>query len=130
MRGVTTIAFSAWVAAAGFACGGRRPIEIQPGSSEQIPDSLYVHIRNDHFSDARIHAVYLGGARYSLGGVVGKSVGELTTVVWRPRPLVFEIRLIGPSEVYLSDELLPAPGDVIGLTIPPNIRSSAFFHRR
>lgn len=129
MRRDTTIAV-VLLAAACFACGGRHPIEVEPGPEPQVPDSIYIRIRNDHFSDARIHALYTDGTRYPVGMVTGKSVGEVTAIVWRPRPLVLEIRLIGPSEVYLSDEVLPAPGDIVALSIPPNIKSSAFFRRR
>jgi len=130
MRGGGWIAIGACVASIVGACGGRRAIEVERGATPQIPDSVYVRVRNDHFNDVRVYALYEGGARYSVGFVVGKSSGPLTGILWQPRALVFEISFVGPEEVYLSDDLVPAPGDVIQLTIPPNIASSAYFHLR
>lgn len=130
MRAVAAIAIGACVAGVIGACGGRRAIEVEGGSAPQAPDSVYVRVINDHYNDVRVHALYEGGSRYAMGFVVGKSPGPLTAIVWRPRALVFEISFVGPEEVYLSDELVPAPGDVIQLTIPPNIASSVNFRRR
>ena len=130
MRGVASIAVGVCVAGALGACGGGRAIEVERGSAPEVADSVYVRVINDHYNDVRIHAVYEGGIRNPLGFVVGKSHGSLTAIVWQPRALVFEISLIGPDDVYLSDELILERGDLIQLTIPPNIASSAFFRRR
>ena len=105
-------------------------IEVQHASTPQVNDSIYVQVINDHFSDARIYALYEGGARYTLGLVVGKTKGQLTPILWQPRGLQFEVSFIATEGVYYSDELLLEPGDVIQMTIPPNIATSAFFRRR
>jgi len=130
MRGVASIAGLLFVAAPIAGCGGGHVIEVERGSAPQVADSVFVRVTNDHFNDVRIHAHYEGGSRYALGMVVGKSQGPLTGFLWQPRALVFEVDLIGPDEAYFSDEVVASRGDVIQLTIPPNIASSLFFHRR
>jgi hypothetical protein len=112
------------------ACGGKREIEVHHAAAPQVNDSIYVQVINDHFSDARIYAIYESGSRYTLGLVVGKTKGQLTPILWQPRGIQFEISFIATEGLYYSDELLLEPGDVIQITIPPNIATSAFFRRR
>ncbi len=109
--------------------GGGRDLQIQRGAAPLVNDSIYVAVTNDHYSDARVYVLYDGGARYSLGLIIGKTKGPLTAVLWQPRPLAFEISFIAAEGLFYSDDLLLEAGDVIQLRIPPNISSSAFFRR-
>lgn len=130
MRGAGTVILGTCLAGAIAACGGSREIEVRHAATPQVNDSIYVQVVNDHFSDARVYALYDAGARYPLGLVVGKTKGRLTPILWQPRAIQFEISFIATEGVYYSDELLLEPGDVIQVTIPPNIATSAFFRRR
>ncbi len=111
------------------ACGGGREIEIRRGATPQVNDSIYVEVVNDHYSDARVYAVYESGARYPLGLIVGKTKAPLMPILWQPRRFVFEISFIGAEGLFHSEDLILEAGDVIQLRIPPNIASSAFFRR-
>jgi len=112
------------------ACGGGREVRVQRAAAPAVPDSIYVEIVNNYFYDARMYALYGGGARYPLGIVVGKGEVVRAAIPWQPRRLTFDIYFIGESTEYYSDDLDLEPGDVVQLTIPPNIASSAFFRRR
>lgn len=111
------------------ACGGGREVNIRRAVAPAVQDSIYVQVVNNHFSDARVYALYEGGARYPLGLVVGKGRVQEAVILWQPRPLVFEISFIAEEGQYLTEELMLDPGDLIQLSIPPNISSSAFFRR-
>jgi hypothetical protein len=113
------------------ACGGKGEVSVEHADEpDQGPDSVYVHIINNHFYDARIHAKYDRGQSYSLGTVVGSDEqGRSTAIAWSPQPLVFEVLLIVASERYVSYEINLERGDVVQLTIPPNIGSAGTFRR-
>jgi hypothetical protein len=123
---LTTLATAVLVAAA---CGGAREVQVRRAVAPTVADSIYVQLANDHFNDARVYALYEGGARYPLGLVIGKGSVQEAALLWQPRPLVFEISFIAEDGVYLTEELMLEPGDLIQLNIPPNISSSAFFRR-
>ncbi len=111
------------------ACGSGREVKVRRAVAPAVQDSIYVQVVNNHFSDARVYALYESGARYPLGLVVGKGRAQEAAILWQPRPLIFEISFIAEEGVYLTEELILDPGDLIQLNIPPNISSSAFFRR-
>jgi hypothetical protein len=96
---------------------------------EEEPDSITVAITNDNFYDARIHAQYDGGHRYSLGTVAGNGQQAEVSIRWEPRPIIFEIMFIVSGAVYLSHPVQALPGDIIEVRLPPNIDASGFFRR-
>ena len=112
------------------ACGGGRDVTVQHAAVPHVGDSIYVEIVNEHFSDARVHAIYDGGHRYTLGLVIGHTKAPLNGIPWQPHPLVLEISFIAAGGPYYTHDLLLEPGDVITVRIPPNIETSAFFRRR
>lgn len=112
-----------------MACGGAREVEVHSAASPELTDSVYVRVTNDHFADARLYAIYEGGSRYPLGLVSGKSKAPLQAVLWQPRPLVLEISFIAEPGLYYTEDLMLERGDVVQITIPPNIATSAFFRR-
>jgi hypothetical protein len=111
------------------ACGSAREVEVHSAASPQLADSVYVQVTNDHFADARLYAIYDGGARYPLGLISGKSKGPLQAILWNPRPLMLEISFIAEPGLYYTEDLMLERGDVVQITIPPNIATSAFFRR-
>lgn len=112
------------------ACGGARDVDVRHGAVPDVGDSVYVELVNEHFNDARVHAIYAGGHRYTLGLVVGHSKAPLTAIPWQPHPLMLEVTFIAAGGPYYTEDLLLDPGDVITVRIPPNIETSAFFRRR
>lgn len=112
------------------ACGGGRDVTVQHAATPNVGDSIYVEVVNEHFSDARVHAIYDGGHRYTLGLVIGHSKAPLNGIPWQPHPLVLEVSFIAAGGPYYTHDLLLEPGDVITVRIPPNIETSAFFRRR
>ena len=112
------------------ACAGKRDVNVRRGAVPYMGDSVYVELVNEHFNDARVHAIYDGGHRYTLGLVVGHSKAPLAGIPWQPHPLVLEITFIAAGGPYYTEALLLDPGDVISVRIPPNIATSAFFRRR
>jgi hypothetical protein len=120
----------AGAALVGVACGGGPDVSVPHAAVPHVGDSIYVEIVNEHFNDARVHAIYDGGHRYTLGLVVGHSKAPLNGIPWQPHPLVLEISFIAAGGPYYTHDLLLAPGDVITVRIPPNIATSAFFRRR
>ena len=118
-----------WMVVIGGACAGSSEVEVESAASPVVQDSIYVRFINNHFYDARVYVLYGGGARHPLGIIVGKSEGEITPILWQPRTLEFEISFIWETGLYLSDDLSLEPGDIVNLTIPPNIASSTFFRR-
>lgn len=104
------------------------PVEYDPWAEEE-PESVTVAITNDNFYDARIHALYDGGHRYSLGTVPGNGQQAEVTIRWAPQPIIFEITFIVSGAVYLSHPVQAQPGDIIEVRLPPNIEASGFFRR-
>lgn len=94
------------------------------------PDEVGIELINHNYYEARVYAQYEGGGRYPLGSV-GPTGGTVTglTIPWNPRPLCFEIDLVTGPGRYRSDLVLVVRGDVLQLTIPPNIATSGFFAR-
>ena len=111
------------------ACGGAREVDVERAATPVVADSVYVRITNDHFADARVYALYEGGARYPLGLITGKTKGAVQAIPWQPRLLMLEISFIAEPGLYLTEELALERGDVVQVTIPPNIATSAFFRR-
>lgn len=131
MRYIANSIGLAFIAVTVAACAGtsENEIEVQPAASPVTQDSIYVRVINDHFYDARVYVLYDGGERHSLGLHIGHTESQLIPVLWQPRRLEFEISFIAQAGLYLSDDLSLQPGEVVQLTIPPNIASSAFFRR-
>lgn len=97
--------------------------------SEGGSDSVYIDAVNDHYYDARIHAVYTGGQRRSLGTVAGNG-GEVERAIrWEPHALVFEIEFVVSGAMYATHPLDVSRGEQIELRLPPNIEQSGFFRR-
>lgn len=94
-------------------------------SSERI----VVHALNENYYDARIHAVYVGGQRRSLGTIAGNGGHTRATLMWEPHSLVFEVLLVTEGSTYVSHSVDLAPGDSIEIRIPSNIGESGFFRR-
>lgn len=107
-------------------CAGLRSEAPEPGLS---PDSVYIQAVNDHFYDARIHAVYAGGQRRSLGTVHGNGGEAQLTIPWEPRALTFQIMFVVSGQTYLSLAMDVNRNERLELRIPPNIESSGFFRR-
>ncbi len=109
------------------ACSRSSPITIARGPAPLVRDSIIVTVINDHFYEARVHAVYNQGLRYPLGVMGMKRDNGPFTIPWHIEELAFEVDMITIPGRYVSDEILVQPGDLVELRIPPNIASSAFF---
>ncbi|MCI0433261.1 MAG: hypothetical protein L0271_06390 [Gemmatimonadetes bacterium] len=92
-------------------------------------DSVFVEAFNDHFYEARIHAVYAGGHRHTLGTIAGNGGHSQTALLWEPRALVFEVSFIIDGSDYVSHPVDVSPGEIIEVRLPPNIHQSGFFRR-
>lgn len=117
------------LAALGAGCAHGGGVEVHNRSDPPATDSVYVQVINDNFNDARVHAVYDGGGRVSLGTISGKDERPERAIPWQPRPLVFEITFIVSGDRYLSVPVDLARGDFVQVRLPPNIESSGFFRR-
>jgi hypothetical protein len=107
-------------------CAGRYD---SPAAEPSQPDSIYIDALNEHFYDARVHAVFTGGQRRSLGTIVGNGGQARTAVMWEPHALVFEISFIISGAEYVSQPLNVSRGEVVELRLPANIDQSGFFRR-
>ena len=94
-----------------------------------VPESMVIEAFNDHFYDARIHAVYTGGQRRSLGTVPGNGGSTRTVLAWEPHALVFEVSFIIGGAEYVSLPVEVSPGEHVEVRLPPNIEQSGFFRR-
>lgn len=115
------------IAITAASCAGR-----QNGDGAAQPadtDSIFIDAVNEHFYDARIHAVYTGGQRRSLGTVAGNGGSTRTAIAWEPHSLVFEISFIISEASYVSQPVDVSRGQNIELRLPPNIDQSGFFRR-
>ena len=90
---------------------------------------MFVEVINDNYYDARLYALYAGGARYPLGTVGGNLSQAQVAIPWTPRPLVVELFLVIGGGHYVSDVLSPQPGEVLQVRLPPNLDASGFFRR-
>lgn len=105
----------------GVACAGRR------GAS--TGENIVVHAVNENYYDARIHAVYDGGQRRSLGTLAGNGGRTRAVINWEPRSLLFEIQLITDGSAYISQAVDVPAGDSVEVRVPANISGSGFFRR-
>ncbi len=119
---------TAGVVLCGAACHRRPAVHVQP-SKQPVGDSVFVEVVNDNYYDVRVHAIYQGGARHSIGTFGGNTRHAALAIPWQPRALVIELALIVGSGVYRSDGVDVAAGDVVAVRIPPNLDVSAFFRR-
>jgi hypothetical protein len=103
--------------------------EIDESAVLALPDSIYVEVVNDNFYDARVHAIYQGGARYTLGTIHGNGGHSETALAWQPRMLTFEVSFIIGGGAYVSHPVDVARGDVVEVRLPQNIEASGFFRR-
>jgi hypothetical protein len=92
-------------------------------------DSIYIETLNDNFYEARIHAVYEGGQRRSLGTIAGNGGRSRTAIPWEPRALKFEVLFIIGGSAYVSYPVDVSSGESIEVRLPPNIDQSGFFRR-
>jgi hypothetical protein len=118
IRKITTLATLLFF---GVACAGRR--------GAPAGESIIVHAVNENYYDARIHAVYDGGQRRSLGTVAGNGGRARSVIAWEPRSLAFEIQLVTEGSIYISQAVDVAAGDSIEVRVPSNIKESGFFRR-
>jgi hypothetical protein len=93
------------------------------------PETIVVDAYNENFYDARVHAVFTGGQRRSLGTVAGNGGRTQTTLAWEPHALVFEISFLISGAEYVSHPLEVSRGEHVELRLPPNIDESGFFRR-
>ena len=108
------------------ACAGLGRSELAPALG---PDSVFVEARNDRFYDARVHAIYQGGQRRSLGTIAGNGGTARASLAWEPHALFFEIHFIVERSAWVSVPVDVTRGEIVALTIPSNIDSSGFFRR-
>ncbi|HUG41106.1 MAG TPA: hypothetical protein VMM12_11505 [Longimicrobiales bacterium] len=111
----------------GAACAGNQGVYDAAG--EPLPDSIYVDALNDNFYDARIHAVYTGGQRRTLGTLAGNGGHLEQALGWEPHALVFVISFIISGRTYVSHPVDVSRGERVELRLPPNIDQSGFFRR-
>ena len=92
-------------------------------------DSIVVYTVNENYYDARIHAIYDGGQRLSVGTVAGNGGRSRIALPWQPRAVEFSVFLVTAGTTYLSPPFDLSAGDSIELRVPLNITSSGFFRR-
>lgn len=92
-------------------------------------DNIYIETLNENFYDARVHAVYTGGQRRSLGTIAGNGGRSSATLAWEPHALVFEVSFIISGASYLSHPIEVSRGEHIEVRLPANIDQSGFFRR-
>jgi hypothetical protein len=102
--------------------------EDRAGGQER-PDSILVDVLNENYFATRIHAVFSGGQRRSLGTIDGNGGRTRMALAWEPRALVFEVLLITEGATYMSLPVDVARGESIEVRVPQNIGASGFFRR-
>ena len=102
---------------------------VATGDAPAPPESVFVEVINENYYDARVHLVYDGGMRISLGTVSGNGREPAKAVPWYPRALYVEIRLIIGGGVYQSQKIDVPKGDVLEIRVPANLATSGFFRR-
>jgi hypothetical protein len=103
------------------ACAGRR--------GAPVGESIVVTVVNENYYDARVHALYEGGQRRSLGTIAGNGGRGRSVINWEPRSLAFEIQLITQGSAYISQAVDVPAGDSVEVRVPANINESGFFRR-
>ena len=105
------------VAAALLACGGGPAVERPAPDAEAI-----VEVENLGFADVTVYAISATGARVRLGQVSGNSTQRIALPAYLVRGgerLRFLADPIGGDQGPVSEELYVAPGETVGLRIPP-----------
>lgn len=110
-------------------CARSSGVAIQNNQLDAPPDSVYVEVINENFYDARVHAVYDGGHRHTLGTIHGNGGRREVALGWQPRPLTFEISFVIGGTAYVSYPVDVVRGDIVEVRLPPNIEASGFFRR-
>ena len=111
----------------GAACAGRG--DHDAATLPAVPDSIFVAASNENFYDARVHAVFAGGQRRSLGTIAGNGGRTQMALGWEPRALTFEISFVISGAAYVSYPVDVSRGQHIEVRLPPNIEQSGFFRR-
>jgi hypothetical protein len=112
----------------GTACAGGRAADGVGMPSDQ-PETILIETTNDHFYDARVHAIYAGGKRQTLGTIPGNGGQSEVAITWEPRDLVFEISFVVSGASYVTWPMDVTRGQHLELRLPPNIDASGFFRR-
>jgi hypothetical protein len=118
----TAIAFVLFGAACAILPGGRKG---QTAGTQ----SIMVDVLNENYYDARIHAVYDGGHRRSLGTIAGNGGRARIALPWEPRALVFEVFLVTAGATYVSHPVDVVADESVELRVPLKIAASGFFRR-
>lgn len=110
-----------------MSCAGRS----DRGEAGPFPaaDSVFIDAVNENFYDARVHAVYNGGQRRSLGTIAGNGGTTRTAIAWEPHSLAFEVSFIISGASYVSQPLDVSRNEIVEVRLPPNIDESGFFRR-
>lgn len=123
---ITAVATALFCAACAALPGVRRG---DRAAEQARPDSIHVDALNENYYAARIHAVYAGGQRRSLGTIAGNGGRTTVALAWEPRSLVFEVLFVTDGTTYVSLPVDVAPGESIDIRVPSNINESGFFRR-
>ena len=111
------------------ACSRGNKAAVVVGTAPEVADSVTVEVVNDNYYDARVYAVYVGGAKHPLGTVRSYNSESDLRIPWQPRPLVFEVHLVTGFETYLSYEIDVFSGDYVQLRLPANFEVSDSFRK-
>jgi hypothetical protein len=99
------------------------------GAAPSVADSVELEVVNDNYFDARVYAVYAGGARHALGTVRSHTTESDLRIGWQPRRLAFEVHLVTGFANYVSHDIDVSPGDYVQLRLPPDFDVSDSFRR-
>jgi hypothetical protein len=127
IRDVLTLTVATALLGAG--CARKPDGRVAPKEAAAGADSVFIDVINDNYYDARVYAIYDGGARHPLGTIDGNQRVDRLAIPWRPRTIVFEVTLLVEGGTYRSDGMNVAAGDLVEIRLPPNIGSSVFFRR-
>jgi hypothetical protein len=114
------------LALAGAGCASRQSGD---RTTPEQPADIVIEAVNDNYYDARVHAIYTGGTRRSLGTIAGNGGRTQLALGWEPRALVFYISFVIDGAAYASYPVDVTPGQHLVLRLPPNIRESGYFRR-
>lgn len=92
-------------------------------------DSVVIVAVNEHYYDARVHAVYEGGPQVTLGTIPGNGGTVQAALPWDPRALIFEISFVISGVDYVSEPVTVTRGEHLEVRLPANIDMSGFFRR-
>jgi len=71
---------TAGIVLCGAACHRARAVDVQP-SKDPVDDSVFIEVINNNYYDVRVHIIYQGGMRHSVGTIGGSVLpprGEIT----------------------------------------------------